>query len=122
MRFFVAASLWIILCIILSCLGRRHKIGATKAFFISFFFSPFIGFVKVMASEKKEYFTIIKNNDTKYRVIFDKIEIKELYIRRNPITGGYKVYKKISKRNSFIMNEFKEFNVAKEYILHLLKK
>jgi len=118
LQFIVVISIWFILCIILSGFGRRRKIGATKAFFISFFFSPLVGFVKVMTSEKKESFIVIKDDGTEKRVIFEKIGINELYIRRRPIIGGYKVYIKTSKSNFIIMNEFSEFNEAKEYILN----
>lgn len=121
LQFIVVISLWVILSIILSCFSHRRKIGATKAFFISLFLSPLVGFVKVMTSEKKESFIVIKEDGTEKEVIFEKIRINELYIRRRPIVGGFKVYIKTSKSNFLILNEFSKFNEAKEYILNQIK-
>ena len=50
MGFFIAAIFWLILCFIIGGLGKNKNVGFAGAFFISFFFSPLIGLIVVLAS------------------------------------------------------------------------
>lgn len=45
--------IWIALCIVCAVLGSERNIGGVAAFFASLFLSPLIGFIIVMASDKK---------------------------------------------------------------------
>ncbi len=50
----ITIIIWIVLCIILASAGNKRKIGGAAAFFISLLFSPIIGLIVVLASDKVE--------------------------------------------------------------------
>lgn len=48
------AVFWIILCIVNSAIGNTRKIGGFEAFVISLFLSPFVGWLFIFNSTKKD--------------------------------------------------------------------
>ena len=51
---FIIITVWVILTLFVTAIGSQRQIGGVISFFISFFFSPFIGVIVVYLTPSNE--------------------------------------------------------------------
>lgn len=67
--------IWVVLSFVCAALGNDKKIGAVGAFFASLLLSPLIGFVIVLASDKK--IDSSRKNPSRWKELVEQAELEK---------------------------------------------